>query len=811
MSRSSAALLVVLCMALGCKDKPTTGDLVVTINGLPGGAPAVVRVTGPGGYDQHVTATTTLQGLAPGDYTIIVNSVHFSGAVYSAPTLQELRTISAGHSESLTIPYTLASGSINLVVNGLPPGMLPNVVLICSACGTGGSVKQVQASGIVPELVPGTYVLRADTLLSVDGDRFGADNFQQTVSVAASLTPVDATVNYAIASGTLSVTVDGLPSSVTPSPVTITGPAYTKSIAASTVMRGLTAGTYTINAVTSNGACPDVYTPQQTSQTAQVTIGSTASASVSFDHSQISPSTLNLRVDGLHLIQVVQDYTGITPMVANKPALLRVFAVANQCNLQTTPVVRVTLAGIPNARTIDIPATESSVRTAPEQGVLAATYNVQLNPADVVPGLTVVAQIDPTNAVAETDETDNRFPATNAKAIDVRVVPSASIRFIPVTSNGLTGNVSDARINEILTFSRQIHPTFSYDAEVGEGFTSSVALNSGGQTWGQVLTELNAKRVADSAANGTRRYYVGVVKVNYNSGVAGIGFLPGKTTLAWDYPNSTGPIVAHELGHNYGRAHTPCGGPGGIDQNYPNTGNYLGGYIGQYGIDLATMNLKQPQFFTDVMGYCNNQWISDYTYFYMMQYLIDHPVSQPMVTSAPSEPALLVWGRVVDGAPVLEPAFEINTHVELPRTGALRLTALDENGAEIFGMPFAGERIADMQGDNQSFAFAIPMSMLRGRSLGSLRLTANGRTVTNRPAGEVAADTRTVVTRTGPRAMRVQWDAGRFPVVMVRDRRTGEVLSFARNGDASIATSSDAVELVYSNRVRSTRVVRQLR
>jgi hypothetical protein len=128
-------------------------------------------------------------------------------------------------------------------------------------------------------------------------------------------------------------------------------------------------------------------------------------------------------------------------------------------------------------------------------------------------------------------------------------------------------------------------------------------------------------------------------------------------------------------------------------------------------------------------------------------------------------------------------------------------------------MPFAAERIADLPGDQETFAFTIPTSMLRGRSMAALRLTANGKTVTNVSAGDVAADAQTVATRVGAdgRAMHLTWNAARFPAVMVRDASRGEVLSFARGGDATIAIGDAPVELVYSNRVRSARFRPQLR
>jgi hypothetical protein len=58
----------------------TTGDLTITLSGLPGSTPGAVTVSGPNGYSQAVTATTTLSGLAPGSYAIAAVNVTAGGA-----------------------------------------------------------------------------------------------------------------------------------------------------------------------------------------------------------------------------------------------------------------------------------------------------------------------------------------------------------------------------------------------------------------------------------------------------------------------------------------------------------------------------------------------------------------------------------------------------------------------------------------------------------------------------------------------------------------------------------------------------------
>jgi len=422
--RARVPLLICVLVAIGCKDKPTTGTLVVTIDGLPDGATASVTVSGQNSYSQQVLRTTTLEKLEPGPYTVRMDKVHFGGAGYTTPVLTELRTISAGHTESVTVPYVLASGSINLSVIGLPAGIGPNLVVT----GPNGFSRSVFVAGLIQDLDPGAYTLRADTLATADGDRFGATVFTQNVTVAASLTAVPATVTYALASGTLALDVSGLPNNLTPPPVTISGPAgFSRLTAVSATFKGLAAGTYTINSAVGS-QCPNMYTAAQPQQSVSVSIGEITAASVSYGTSQPPAANLNLKIDNVHLVQTVQDYAGLTPMVAGKPALLRVFGVANQCNT-ATPNVRVTLS---TGRVINIPAIESSVRQSPEQGVLVSSWNVELSTSEVQPGLTVVAELDPGNSVTETTKADNRFPASGTMPVEVRVVPTVAIRFVPV-------------------------------------------------------------------------------------------------------------------------------------------------------------------------------------------------------------------------------------------------------------------------------------------------------------------------------------------------------------------------------------------
>ena len=82
----------------------------------------------------------------------------------------------------------------------------------------------------------------------------------------------------------------------------------------------------------------------------------------------------------------------------------------------------------------------------------------------------------------------------------------------------------------------------------------------------------------------------------------GVGFLGYATDTA-----------THEIGHAHGREHVNCGqglDPNSIDNAYPHAGNT----IGSWGWDIVGGGLINPGTYTDFMGYCDSQWISDYNF-----------------------------------------------------------------------------------------------------------------------------------------------------------------------------------------------------
>jgi hypothetical protein len=797
------AFVVLAAMAAACRDpSPTTTTLIVTVNGLPAGAIGSVRVTGPDQFLQVISTTITLENLVPGRYILSSDTVLFEGNRYGVTSGVDTITLGRGRIESVAVPYGLASGGLTITPNGLPAGTIAPALHVRGPLPNGSEISDIEPGTPTTGMIPGKYEIMSDTATTASGDLFAAAKVRDTVVVPASLTPVQASVAYALASGNLALTVQGLPSG-TLQPIVVHGPGgFEVRTGESLMIRGLVPGTYTVVSPNVGSACPKVFSASNSAaslqQNVDIQIGETDAVTSRYSEVTAPAGWLNLRIEKVYLTQATQNSLGTVPLISGKTALLRVFGVASQCNT-ARPSVRVTLS---TGLQVTLPAPEDSVRVAPLENSLGYSWNVVVPASDVRPGMTVVAEMDVTGAVAEASETDNRFPLSGSKRIDVRAAPVVGLRFVPIvqTVNGvvLKGNVDSAAL---IDFSRRIHPVGSYNLDIREPYTTTKVLQSSGTNWTDVLSEIQALRQADNAAVPTVRHYYGVAKLSYSSGVAGIGYIPGKTAMGWDdLTRSASQVMAHELGHNFGRAHSPCGGPSSPDPNYP--ASYTGGTIGVLGWDPSA-GLRAAGL-TDVMGYCNNQWISDYTYLGILNRLASGSPSLPYVAGA-VQPSLLLWGRIENGAIVLEPTFEISGQPEPPVRGPNRVTATDADGNVLFSVAFAGERVADLPGEPEHFSFLVPLSALRGRQIAALTLSARGRTVRSVASTDVASDPSVEMTAVNSRGVRLRWDATRFPVVMVRDPVEGHVLSFARGGDATIVTGSSELELNFSNRVRSSR------
>ena len=606
--------------------------------------------------------------------------------------------------------------------------------------------------------------------------------------------------------GALAVTVNGLPSGVSAS-VTVTGPGgFSSSITHSSTLSNLAPGIYQLTAA-SVAASDASYLPAPA--TATLTVAASATPVPETIVYSRTTASLDLRIAAMYLTQSTQTLGGDVPLVSNRDGYLRVFVVANQAN-NATPLVRVRLYvnGTQEGSPAVIPAPSHSVPTFVNEGELGSSWNVAVPASLIKPGLSILADVDPAQEVPEAQRANNSFPLSGTPlALAVKNLSPFYIRFVPVKQsvNNLTGNVSSSNKDAFLVKTVKIHPISSYSADVHATYTTSALALTGGNSngaWQSILSEMQALRVAE----GSPRNYFGIVKTSYTSGIVGISYIGGGASVGYDGATAV-EIISHELGHAWGRSHAPCGINGTTDPSYP----YPSGNIGVYGLDVSTTTLYPPAA-AEVMSYCHPQWISDYTYKGVYTWRVGHP-SSPDFVHADLQPCIIVWGHIVDGRMVLEPSFRIVTHPSLPeKGGAYALRALDASGAPLFSLSFDGDSVADAPGAGRSFAYAIPLSratkpiasLVLAGPRGFVRRDATSVT-SSAVAGERAlSDAQPALARRSGNGASISWNAQRYPLAVVRDATTGEVLSFARGGTANVETSASDLELTLSDGVQST-------
>lgn len=778
---------------------PRTGGVEIVVSGLPVGIDAALTVAGPAAFSRVLTGTGSLSALVPGTYTVAAAPVVAAAATYQATPAQQTITVSAGRQPaSARVAYALVSGDLEVEITGLPAGAAGAVLVI--AAGSPG--RPVTATQTLAGVLAGEYDIVATNVVA-GGATYAPSPATQHVIVLAGGIVSAAPIAYTLASGTLALSISGLPAGAAAS-VTIASGGFSQVVTGSRTLGNLLAGTYSVTAANVVSG-PTTYAPTPVSQSVAVAAGGAAAASVAY--ALLSASALNLRIDGMYLTQSVQTYDGAVPLVRDRDGYLRVFVVANQSNTTAAAVRARFYVGATLVYTATISAPSSSVPTAVNQFSFFRSWNVAVPGSLIQPGLSIIAEVDPDHAIAEADESDNVFPASGTPlALNVQTLPTLAIRFVPIVQSGVMGNVSNANKEAFLTTTRRMHPIAAYDAEVRAPYTTSalpLQSDNANGAWGKILSELNALRVAE----GSTRNYFGVVHASYTSGTSGIGYVGGRAALGWDYLPSGDGVVAHELGHNWGRLHAPCGAPPNVDTSYP----YADGVTGVYGLDIVTTAIKSPMA-SDIMGYCSNQWISDYTYSGILAYRVASGVPVAAAGAAGVvQPSLLVWGRVEQGRLVLEPAFTIVARPVPPRqTGPYRVEGLAADGSTVFSIPFGMETVADAPaGSDAQFAFVIPLDAATESRLATLRLSAAGQEV-RAPSIQVPAGSPTVDPQPAPAAealgdgrVQLRWNAAAHPMVMVRDARTGDILSFARGGAATVSSRDAELELVLSDRVRS--------
>lgn len=224
-----------------------------------------------------------------------------------------------------------------------------------------------------------------------------------------------------------------------------------------------------------------------------------------------------------------------------------------------------------------------------------------------------------------------RFPASDGVELAARETGVLKVQILPVRANGQLPDTSTATLQVYRDLMQAMYPVTDVIFTVGDTIQTGYPID-----WEGLLDDIRAKREDDDPAADV--YYYGLLKPTdtlfdfCGSGcTAGIGYIaptggfesaPARAAVGIGFADETSAeTMVHEIGHNHGREHAPCVQGGtlqDIDPNYP----YENARLGVWGYDFRDQRFIDPDQSRDIMSYCNNQWLSDYTYDALLNRLV---------------------------------------------------------------------------------------------------------------------------------------------------------------------------------------------
>jgi hypothetical protein len=320
-----------------------------------------------------------------------------------------------------------------------------------------------------------------------------------------------------------------------------------------------------------------------------------------------------------------------TPVIAGRDALVRVFVTLEAGYVMQSVRAEFLVddgTGPQVLRATLVPRVDST----PDD--LQSTFNVTL-PGDVItPRTTLSVQLlqdgpvagdEPIGGSTEGATWPGQDAPVSVGAIEnggeltVRIVPMA---YSPDGSDRMP-DVSDGQLNLLHSWLHRLYPATVVTLIVDEPMIVDAPILSGGDGWSDALYQLTDLREDRGIPSDEYIYGMVAPAESYSTFcrggcVSGLGWRAADPTTAFTRASLglgyTGVPAAdtfvHEIGHNHGRMHAPCGGPASPDPEYP----HGDGRLGVWGYDLVEEALVSPTEFADMMGYCRPRWISDYTW-----------------------------------------------------------------------------------------------------------------------------------------------------------------------------------------------------
>jgi hypothetical protein len=397
----------------------------------------------------------------------------------------------------------------------------------------------------------------------------------------------------------------------------------------------------------------------------------------------------------------------------------------------------------------------------------AQTFLARLDDTWVTPGLRVEISVDASAQGGGTTVTQDTPKMGADTKLTIVLVPLHSGPHAPVLDSDLVALTLD-EITRRFPIARDRIAVSMRAPYMLTSVTDGVDANI---DWSDALNELEQLRAVESTSVHT--HYYGLVPPLTQFGIAGVGYLGGWSAMG--IHEAGDPlwmrIMTHELGHNFNRDHAPCGVSGDASYPYPN------GALGPTPLfDVTTDQVVSSTGKADVMGYCNGDWFSDYSYAAIQAYLEARPQMAPFVTAAfggsgsdGASDLVLVSGSIGLAGSRIDAVQAARGVPRVPPGGEFVLRLHTAAGGR-FDVPFDAAAVDHASPPQRHFQVLVPdpgplstVEVLRD----GVRIVARESAPAEAGAEPKSLTPATVSVAEAAGALTVTWDAARHPTATV--------------------------------------------
>lgn len=457
------------------------------------------------------------------------------------------------------------------------------------------------------------------------------------------------------------------------------------------------------------------------------------------------PDTADIAVLDARWTQGIQDATGSLPLIiGGRDAVLNVLLSSN-VNLDepSSVVLRILDAGSAEVyRATKAPAVPANATF----DFAAPTVQFLVPNSVLLAGRRWEVVRDPSGSLSDSSITNDRFPRAGAAPLALVSTAPLRLRFVPVVLEAhgfIRGNITPANV---ATYARNVQwmlPHGGVDAVIAPDHPTNLNWIAGGEGfWSALLSELDLLRTADS--ENADAFWIAVVAPPTGGSVtpprASGNAWPSAAYVANDA--SPGPLtrtsgvihadywaagaqqfarqmVAHSIGHNFGRLHAPCGAMSATDPTFPDPAGLVGPgahdtWSWQTGSALAALPPVGSS--CDIMSFGFSVWTSAYTYAGMLNHVGATAASRAAAVRAhgpalvATQPSLVVRGELTGTSATLRPTLNRTVVASTVSPGsAYVVEGRSSSGTLLFSRGFLLGRL-DHSESTRPFVVHIPLA-----------------------------------------------------------------------------------------------------